>query len=415
MADPQTNIRFLPWSVLALIITFRLLVPLVLPWGQRVEHHLEGLNDEPAHFNYVKFLAKHRTFPVLEHFVLEPDAFTRNEFEYHQAPLYYLICAPFYALLGEKHAIIACRLLAALAGLLTLWVLALFMRDLGCSLRVQFAAVAFTGFLPSHVYFSSFISNDPLSWLFAVLFARELIRVPMSVRSSGIPSITGPAVRTAIYLAAGLLTKSSAAMFFPIPFLVFGWLYWQRREARFLWSALLVTAAVAIAVVPWYARNYMLYHTFSGIPASTVAIPVTLQSVLGLVKGTIKYFWFPMQHLQGGTVAFALLTVIGGGILALHATAAVWWIARSAFRRELTGEIVFAMALFCLVAAVHAWYYFAWLNPEARFLFPALGPLCFFMIVPMRDFFCRIHTERFFIPYVCLIGIFSYPFIFFAG
>ena len=415
MNDGQRNVPKLVWIIIALIVATRLAAVVFLPWGQTVECHLEGLNDEPAHFNYVKYLAQNKAFPVLEHFVLEPDAFTRNEFEYHQAPLYYLLCAPFYSFLGEKNAIVACRLIASLAGLLTLWVLALLMRDLGCSQQVQFAAVVFAGFLPSHVYFSSFVSNDPLSWLFAVLFTREMIRVIAFARSSPCPPIIGPAIRAAAYLAAGLLTKSSAAMFFPIPFLVFGWLYLQKRETRFLWCALLVTAAVAIAAAPWYARNVMLYHSFSGIPASTVGIPITLPSIIGLAKGTVKYFWFPMQHLQGGTVAFALLTVFGGGILALHAVAAAWWLARSALQRELTLAIVFILMFFCLVAVAYAWYYFAWLNPEARFLFPALGPHCFFMIVPMRDFFCRIHAERLFLPYVFLIGIFPYPFIYFAG
>jgi 4-amino-4-deoxy-L-arabinose transferase-like glycosyltransferase len=415
MNDRLKNIPLAWWVIITFIIALRLLCVSFMPWGQKVEYRLEGLNDEPAHYNYVKYLAQHRAFPVLEHFVLEPDAFTRNEFEYHQAPLYYLLCAPFYPLLGEKNAVVACRLLAALAGLLTLWALALLVRDLGYSQRAQFAAVVFAGFLPSHAYFSSFVSNDPLSWLFALLLTRELVRIIAPARHVPRPPLAAASVRAAIWLAAGLLTKSSMALFVPIPPLLCGWLYAKYRDPKYLWCALAVTCSAAIIAAPWYARNFMLYHTFSGIPATTVGIPVSLTSIIGLIKGTVKYFWFPMQHLQSGTIAFTLLTVIGGGILALHAVAAVWWIARNALRRKLTSGVVFIIALSGIVAVVYTWYYFAWLNPEARFLFPALGPLCFFMIVPMHDLFCRIHAGRLFLPYVLMIGIFSYPFLLFAG
>jgi 4-amino-4-deoxy-L-arabinose transferase-like glycosyltransferase len=415
MNDRFKNIPAAWWAAITFIIALRLLFVSFMPRGKTVEYHLEGLNDEPAHYNYVKYLAQNRAFPVLEHFVLEQDAFTRNEFEYHQAPLYYLLCAPLYSLFGEKNAAVACRLIAALAGLLTLWALALLVRDLGYSRRVQFAAVVFAGFLPSHAYFSSFVSNDPLSWLFALLFTRELVRIIGLARHETGPSLVGPSVRTALWLAAGLLTKSSAAIFLPVPLLLSLWFFIKYREGRFFWYALGVTTAASLIAMPWYLRNFSLYHTFSGIPPSTVAIPVSLPSLVGFVKGTVKYFWFPMQHLRGGSTPFMALTVIGGGIVAFHAAAAVWWFRRNVLRRELTAGILFAAALFCLVAVVHAWYYFEWLNPEARFLFPALGPLVVLLVVPMHEAFARIKAQRFFILYCLTIALFPYMFLPFAG
>jgi 4-amino-4-deoxy-L-arabinose transferase-like glycosyltransferase len=296
-------LAFLPWSLIGLIVLVRLLTVFVMPWGQKVAFHLEGLNDEPAHFNYVKYLAVNKKFPVLEHFVLEEDAFTRNEFEYHQAPLYYLLCTPFYLLLGERGAMVAARLVSAFAGFLTLWVLALLLYDLGYSRQIRLAAIVFTGLLPSHLYFSSFVSNDPLSWLLALLFTRELMRFIAAARRSPCPPMTMGAVRAAGYLAAGLLTKTSFVLLFPVPGLLFGWLYFKHRDARFLWYAALIMAAGAAVAVPWYLRNIALYHTVSGIPPSTVAAAICPSSIAGLVKGTVKYFWFPMQHLQGGLSA----------------------------------------------------------------------------------------------------------------
>lgn len=70
------------------------------PFGQTVAHRLERLNDDPAHLNYVRYLAEHHAFPVQTHHSREP-----GDFEYYQPPLYYLVCAPLYA----------CRLVPSLA------------------------------------------------------------------------------------------------------------------------------------------------------------------------------------------------------------------------------------------------------------------------------------------------------------
>ncbi|MBN1128806.1 MAG: hypothetical protein JXA71_07460, partial [Chitinispirillaceae bacterium] len=179
--------------------------------------------------------------------------------------------------------------------------------------------------------------------------------------------------------------------------------------------AALITFAAAVAAAPWYLRNMALYHTFSGIPPSTIAVPVSLTSLVGLIKGTVKYFWFPMQHLQSGTIPFFLLTTIGGAILFLHAAIAAWWLFRRVQQHAVTTEIAFLAALFCLVAAVHAWYFFEWLNPEARFLFPALGPLVWLLLVPMHEVFDRIRAGRLFIPYCLANALFPYAFVPFAG
>ncbi|MBN2036308.1 MAG: phospholipid carrier-dependent glycosyltransferase [Chitinispirillaceae bacterium] len=386
-----------------------------MPYGRTVVHHLEGLNDEPAHFNYGRFLAEKKQLPVLEHFVLEKDAFVRNEFEYHQAPLYYLLCAPFFLMLGDTGALMAARLVSALAGLLTLWVLALLLRDLGYPKRAQFAAVVFTGLLPSHVYFSSFVSNDSLSWLFALLVTRGLVRHALLLRNGTRPSVTRSAVMVTVWLAAGLLTKSSLALFVPFPALWLGFIFLRTGNRTALVHGLAITGTASIVAAPWYIRNFLLYHTFSGIPPSTVGVPVSVSSMSGFFKGTVKYFWFPMQHLEGGTVAFMLLTLCGGTICILHAAAAGWWLVRNMRLRTLAAETSLMIALLALVTLVHAWYYVEWLNPEARFLFPALGPLMLFMIAPVFELFSRFNAQRVTVFWFFLIALFPYPFLLMAG
>jgi hypothetical protein len=193
------------------------------------------------------------------------------------------------------------------------------------------------------------------------------------------------------------------------------WLFIRYHAPYFFWYACAITIAAVLIASPWYLRNFALYHTFSGIPPSTIGIPVTLQSTIGLVKGTIKYFWFPMQNLRGGTLPFLLLTAAGTAILLCHAAVAAWWLIRKIIDRAMTLEIFLMAGLFCLVAAVHAWYYFEWLNPEARFLFPALGPLAALMILPVSEIFAVKRLQRFLVPYFLLIALFPYPFLFFAS
>ena len=49
-----------------------------------------------------------------------------------------------------------------------------------------------------------------------------------------------------------------------------------------------------------------------------------------------------------------------------------------------------------------------------RFLFPALGSIVFFVIVPVYHVFEKLKIGRFFISYICLIGFFPYVFLIFA-
>ena len=400
------------WLCIGLVLSLRLTASFFIPFGQKVEHRLEGLNDEPAHFNYVKYLAVHRAFPVLEHNVKEPDAFVRNEFEYHQAPLYYLLCAPFYGLSGGKGALAAGRLLSVFFGMASLLVLALILRDCGFPARVQQAVVLFTGLLPSHVYFTVLVSNDALSWLFALLLTRSLLRY--GTLAEGTATAAGTAVMMAVYLAAGAMTKSSLLILFPAAAGVFLYKYYISENRTHLVRGALVLGVSGVAILPWYVRNVVFYHSLLGTPSAPGYTFFTLQGLYGFLKMTDKYFWFPMQHLHGGTAAYSGLCAIGAAVIAAHALAAVWYFVKDD-RRSFPAAALLLILL--LNIAAYAWYFFftAWGNPEARFIFPALASIVFFFIVPAYRIFSHFRIERYFIPYILAIGLFPYPFLFFTG
>jgi hypothetical protein len=409
--NPHTSNKPLIFALLGSILILRLSFVFLLPFGQATKHHLEGLNDEPAHFNYVKYLAVNRSFPVLTHWVLEKDAFVRNEFEYHQAPLYYLLCVPVYLLLGKKGALIPCRILSALFGVLCVGVVALIFRDLGCSKTVQAGAAIFAGFLFSHVYFSSLVSNDALSWLLAALVTRELLNTGGNHARLSVRPMARSIGILILWCAAGLLTKSSFLIFLPVVFGVYVCKSIRAGTVVPLFHGVLVTGVSGMIAFPWYLRNLHLYHSLTGMPAPSATAALSPAALIGCTKGMIRYFWFPMQNLEGGTVTFTLLTVIGAAVLTLHFAAAVRWIGK---KQNVNGATILLGVLLLVNAAASFWYYLQWQNPEARFLFPALGSIVVVMVVPVYDLLVRIKRDRLFIPYIFAAAVFPYAFLPFA-
>jgi hypothetical protein len=401
----------LVFLLIGIAIIVRLSFVFLLPFGQKTSHHLEGLNDEPAHYNYVKYLAVKHAFPVLTHWVLDKDAFVVNEFEYHQAPLYYFLCVPFYWMFGEKGAVIPCRLLTAVFGILSLWVLALIVRDLGYATRVQAGAVLFTGFLFSHLYFSSLISNDSLSWLLALLLTRGLIWYMRADGTDAQKILPYSIVSTALCCAAGLLTKSSFLILLPVMCGAVFYKFIRTKKTVCIVHAFIAVVIPFVLALPWYVRNVMLYHSVTGMPAPAAPIPFSLATLVGFIKGTIKYFWFPMQNIEGGTVVFAVLTFCGAIIVSVHCALAIFWVSQK--RNRNAGTILLAI-LFATNVGAAFWYYLQWQNPEARFLFPALGSIIFFIVVPAYQEFERLKVGRLFIPYIFLLGLFPWPFLVFA-
>src|SRR5512145_679954 len=146
-------------GVLGAAIVVRVIFVLMLPFGQTVAGRLEGLNDEPAHFNYVRFLVGHRAFPVQTRHVAEPGAFERADFEYYQPPLYYLLCAPLVSAAGERVGLTLCRALSLLCALLSLVVLSRILALLGLGTSARRAGFVIAALLPVHVYFTSVVSN----------------------------------------------------------------------------------------------------------------------------------------------------------------------------------------------------------------------------------------------------------------
>ncbi|MDE3076630.1 MAG: DUF2142 domain-containing protein [Chloroflexota bacterium] len=169
--------------------------------------------DEPAHYNYVKFLAEHGQLPVLQPGdyparlvplapkpTVAPDI-ALFRYESHQPPLYYAVAAVLYRL---GAGVFALRALSVFFGALLL-VVAYF------CVRLIFprwpagalAAAAFVGFIPMHLFMAASIENDTLAEL---VLSSLLLLYLAAVHGKAIPGLW---IATGLLLGAALLTKAT--------------------------------------------------------------------------------------------------------------------------------------------------------------------------------------------------------------
>lgn len=369
-------------SLIALAIAIRLTLLALLHVGEGVRNRLEGLNDEPAHFNYVKALAFERRIPVQTQHAFEPGAFVNAQFEYYQPPLNYLLFAGLVMAFGEQAGFYAGRLLSFVFGLLTLIVLDRIFARLGASLAARRLGVVFLALLPMHSYFTMAVSNDALCWLIAALLTHQLLVVLGGAQWSGTPRRRFSVhVRIGLLLAAGMLTKSAILIFFPATLAVYAWVAWRARDAGLLRGALTALLIGAAIPAPWYIRNLLVYESLFALEAGFGPVHpdrFTVTALVQMVIGTVRYFWMPMSHIPGGGTVHDL-RAIDGGIFIAHVLLGLWLLLRQ--RRD-PGVLLLA-GLLTLSVAAHVALNLKWAEAEGRFLLPAAAAIVYFFVQPL--------------------------------
>ncbi|HUI91644.1 MAG TPA: hypothetical protein VLX68_05275 [Chitinivibrionales bacterium] len=366
-------------------LAIRLVYVFILPPTQTVSFRLEGLNDEASHLNYVHYLAKHREFPVQRHHARETDSFVRNEFEYYQAPAYYLLGAALELVVGRNHSLLACRLLSFIFGALSLLVIARIFTALSFPAGVGTGAVLFTAFLPVHAYFCSVASNDAMSWLIALLIAPEIIRLCGLGKEMPAPELRRIAVYLGLLLGIGMLTKTSLILFLPVIIALFIYRLLVSRNVQWLFS---LCAALGIAVVlagPWYLRNLGVYGSLfafgvgNGPPQFFLFTP---RQFVRFLKLALYCFWFPMQHVPASHAVGAFLWFEAAAVLANAALFAAYMVSK----KKIALWEIFLASLLLLNIAAYINYNLHWDNADGRFLFPSLAALLVFFCVPLYHF-----------------------------
>jgi 4-amino-4-deoxy-L-arabinose transferase-like glycosyltransferase len=220
--------------------------------------------DETAHLRYVEWLAQNQRLPVFDR------QFPGADYEFHQPPLYYLVCLPTYLLTagsGETGGQ-AVRLTSVLISLVLLYLTFALGRALAPERPLAAAtAAAVVAFLPMHLSLASSIGNDVLTEIF---FAAALLTIVHYLRAAHLhrtqaaehPPSPWAMVSVGLFTGLGLLTKSLAVLLFPAAWVTAA-LAARGPESydfrRFL-RDLAVATGVALLIAGWWlARNQVLY------------------------------------------------------------------------------------------------------------------------------------------------------------
>lgn len=424
---PLHSRAILPGIVLFYLILGSLFAVYTPPWQAP---------DEPAHYNYVRYLADEGQFPVL-HMGDYPHAYLEEikaakfpptlsidpiRYEFHQPPLYYALLAPVYAL--SQGSLLALRLVSVLLGAgIVLLTYAIGRRVFPARPGLALAAAAFLAFLPQHLATVSQVGNDVLAELLLAATLYVLVGWGLRTRDWGLgsgerkgggsgadshvtnlpiyQSTSFPLPALGLLLGLILITKTTAYIAVPLAAAALIWRWWQERAGwrRIVGEAAVILLPAALIVLPWYARNVSIYGwpDFLGLQRhdAIVAGQMRLADFVAqqgwaaywrrAVEWTCKSFvgvlgW--MGIWLDSRVYFAL-ALLGGMAL----SGGLWRMAHGAWRiadgeRQRVGKgcppsaigyLLSASALLTFLAYV--WYNTQFLQHQGRYLFTALIPI----------------------------------------
>ena len=219
--------------------------------------------DEVAHVDYVKYILEDGTLPIFKG-AAPPDF----GYEFHQPPFYYVVCAMFASLFAGADIFILCRVVSALFGLGTLFLVAQSVRSWWPENRqLQTMSVGLAAVWPLHLGVSASAGNDSAAGFFcAALFY-------LIARGAANSWTARDAFWAGLCAALGLWTKTTTL---PVALVTF-FAAWQLNRQGFAarWKGLTAPLTMltigAILAMPLFMRNLLLYGDPLGYAAFSQA------------------------------------------------------------------------------------------------------------------------------------------------
>ncbi len=371
--------------------------------------------DEPAHYNYIQFIAEKHALPILrkgEYDQAYLEEFTRTpqnvaslsidplRYEDYAPPLYYLLAAPIFALTDGW--LTAIRLFSVvLGGALVVVAYLIGAEAYPGQLAFALGGAAFVAFVPQHLAMMSAANNDSLAELLIALVALQamrLFRAPMISRRRliwlGVTVGLGLLTKATFYYTAvpiALVALALHALTKPPenpPGQTHGW-------RLFVKQALIVFVPALVIGAVWWIRNLAVYGGLDvmGLArhnAVVIGQPTTAQWLIdygasGLLQRflatTYRSFWgqfgwmsTPMPDreylLLGLLSGIALIGWIGWLIERMKAEGGGM---KKAVHLSPSGTIF--VLWFILTLAGYLYYNLTFVQHQGRYLFPALIPI----------------------------------------
>jgi len=359
--------------------------------------------DEPAHYNYVRYLAEQGCLPILQHgdypaeYLEEiksnhfpPElSIDSIRYEFYQPPLYYLLATPVFKLFGG--ALVPLRLLSVALGAGLVYVayrLALAVCPAQPALALGTAA--FVAFLPMHVATTATMNNDTLAELLLALALWGLVRY-LGKENGGWRLERGGMIGVGLLLGLGWLTKIYALIAVAVgvaAVILRRWRDWRRAARDLAW---LLVPALALAL-PWLARNAAVYgwpdvmglarHDEVVFGQMTTADWIAQRGWANLLTEGLqrtyhsfwgKFGWMAVPMDRRIYLALGVFTaVVVAGLVGWGAVVARQ--SKSSLRRS-ASAVMLLLFTTALTFLAYLWYNAKFVQFQGRYLFPALIPL----------------------------------------
>jgi hypothetical protein len=311
-------------------------------------------------------------------------------YEAHQAPLAYVLLAPFDALWARAPLtvrILRLRLVGALLSVLLLW-LATFRlaHSMGLPESIP-VSVMFLVFSSQMLYGAiCHIANDWLGvplWTLLLCEAVSLYLQPKAATS----------IRLALCLGAGLLTK---AYFLSAVPLVFALLVWCSLRRRLPWRNRAASTVLWLGIAaPWYARNLVLYRNFTGMQETAGGTPFAqlaaaaaripwLRAVLSTARSSLWTGNNSLFTFSSKAVNLMLLLLLAAACL--YAVHAVRCRLPAAERPLLAGVLYFVVGLAYSTVLTSWSTQGAGISPAPWYVQPLLAPGLCLLFIGLTEF-----------------------------
>jgi len=250
------------------VLAFTLVAYAALAFGYATLTPIWQNPDEPAHYNYVAFVAETGGLPTLQpgdwdsallerlkNGRLQPgDSVAAIRYEGWQPPLFYLAAAPLFRLGPvDDPAVLVLRLRAfdAVLGALTICIAYLIAREVLPRHLAVAVPLAIVG-VPMFTSVSAAISADPLANLLGSSVLLVLVRRFRADPNGS--SGTKWAIGAGVLLGLGLLTKLALGICVPLALLTL-----LVRSSRPIREGALVLASIGLVVLPWLVHQVTTY------------------------------------------------------------------------------------------------------------------------------------------------------------
>ncbi len=372
--------------------------------------------DEPAHYNYIHYLATKTGFPELvsscydQAYLNEltsrrfPADLSINSvcYEFHQPPVYYLLARPFFIL--SDGLLVMLRLVSVMVGAGVI-VMAFFIAHTIFPDRdaIAYGTMAFVAFVPMHIAILASVNNDSLAELILAIILYLLVR---RLHSSQMVSVKNDLL-LGLVLGVGLLTKTTVYIAVPI---IAAELWLEAKtikgqQNQLGWSYLLKHAVniyglAIIVAVPWYIRNATIYGGFDilglarhdEIVVGQLRTADLLTDIGGItyagnfITTTFHSFWgqFGWMAVPMDNRTYLLLTVLT--LVALSGLVAFWISSSTSSLSAVQRNALIIMALTVLLMILgYGWYNLTFVQFQGRYLFPSLIPLGLFFSLGLAE------------------------------